>query len=132
MAKHTQRNIAFGVFGLIIVGAGTFLFLGGIPSGEFEFELPVQARLLTSQELQGFEAIEAPFGASVATGITCTFHQRRRDRPCARRAGRENRPRHPRWYGPARNSASGLRHRPGTRRSHPRRSLAVRRPDCFG
>ena len=75
MAKHTQRNIAFGVFGLIIVGAGTFLFLGGIPSGEFEFELPVQARLLTSQELQGFEAIEAPFGASVATGITCKVKQ---------------------------------------------------------
>lgn len=75
MGKHTQRNIGLGVIALVIIVAGSFLFLGGIPSEEFEFELPVQARLLTAQELQGFVPIEAPFGASFATGITCKVKQ---------------------------------------------------------
>lgn len=73
MGKHTARNISLVVALVAIVGAGTGLFL--FQGEEFEFNLPVQARLLTSQELQGFDPIEAPFGASFATGITCKVKQ---------------------------------------------------------
>lgn len=70
MAKHTQRNIIFVIFGVVIIGSMAFLFQQGA-SGEFEIRLPPPAQLTDA----GFEPIEAPFGSAVPTGINCKVKQ---------------------------------------------------------
>ena len=70
MARHTQRNIAFVIFGVVIVGLMAFLFQQGA-SGEFEIRLPPPSQFVDS----GFEPIEAPFGTAVPTGIECKVKQ---------------------------------------------------------
>lgn len=70
MVKHTQRNVIFVIFGIVIIGSMVFLFQQDA-SGEFEIRLPPPAQLTDA----GFEPIEAPFGSAVPTGINCKVKQ---------------------------------------------------------
>ncbi len=73
MARHTQRNTAFVIFGVIIVGS--FIFLASeSASGEIDIRLPPPAQLTDA----GFEPISLPNqqGTFVeATGINCKVKQ---------------------------------------------------------
>ena len=73
MVKHTQRNIAFVIFGVIIIGS--FIFLANeTASGEIDIRLPPPAQLTDA----GFEPISLPNqqGTFVeATGINCKVKQ---------------------------------------------------------
>jgi len=71
MPKHTQRNIAFVIFGVIIVGS--MIFFLTLPVGEINVNL-APPLILTDT---GFVAISLPIGETVveATGINCKVKQ---------------------------------------------------------
>ncbi len=75
MVKHTQRNIAFIVFGVIIIGSMVFLFLQGAEGGEVNVTLPPPNALLTSTDLIGFTPITQPIGAIPVGEIECKIKQ---------------------------------------------------------
>lgn len=75
MARHTRRNIAFVVFGVIIVGSMVFLFLQGAEGGEVNVTLPPPNALLTSTDLIGFTPITQPIGAIPIGEIECKIKQ---------------------------------------------------------
>ena len=72
MARHTQRNVAFIIFAIIIIGSMLFLAQQGV-AGEIEVRLPPPAQLTDA----GFIPISLPIGETVveATGINCKVKQ---------------------------------------------------------
>ncbi len=71
MGKHTRRNVAFVIFGLVIVGASIFFLT--LPVGEINVNLAPPLQLTDA----GFIPISLPIGETVveATGINCKVKQ---------------------------------------------------------
>lgn len=71
MPNHTQRNIAFVIFGIVIVSASIFFLT--LPSGEINVSLSPPLQLTDA----GFIPISLPVGETVveATGINCKVKQ---------------------------------------------------------